>query len=99
MRFYSRIQILELLEIESGFLQDLESEEIIALDAPEGEEGEYSETMLERARVAYNLVHDLEVNLAGVAIIVQMREDMAGLRHKVEGLLGELRGRLGEREH
>ena len=48
--------------------------------------------MLERVRVAYNLVHDLDVNLPGVAIIVQMREEMSGLRHRLESLLNELRG-------
>ena len=59
---------------------------------PASETGEFSEQMLERVRVAYNLVHDLEVNLPGVAIIVQMREEMSGLRHRLEGLLKELKG-------
>ncbi len=92
MRFYTRIEIVKLLEIDSGFLDALEREEIIAPDAPATESGEFSEQMLERVRVAYNLVHDLDVNLPGVAIIVQMREDMSGLRHRLEGLLTELKG-------
>ncbi len=92
MRFYTRIEIVKLLEVDSGFLDALEREEIIAPDAPATEGGEFSEQMLERVRVAYNLVHDLDVNLPGVAIIVQMREDMSGLRHRLEGLLTELKG-------
>ena len=94
MRFYTRTQLVELLEIEVRFLEDLEREEIIQRDAPENAEGEFSETMLERARVAYNLVHDLDVNLAGAAIIVRMREEMSDLRHQMEGLLNQLRGHL-----
>ena len=96
MRFYTRIEIVELLEIDPDFLEELLQEEIISVDAPEGKAGDFSETMLERARVAFNLVNELDVNLAGASIIVRMREDMAGLRHRIEGLLDELRSRLGE---
>ena len=96
MRFYTRIQLVELLEIDAGFLEDLEREEIVQRDAPAAAEGEFSERMLERARVAYNLVHELDVNLAGAAIIVRMREDMSGLRHQIEELLNQLRGCSGE---
>ncbi len=97
MRFYTRIEIVKLLEIEGGFVDDLEHEEIIAPDAPSSEAGEFSEQMLERVRVAYNLVHDLDVNLPGAAIIVQMCEEMSGLRHRLEGLLNELRGSSTDR--
>ncbi len=92
MRFYTRTEIIKLLEIDDGFVDALEREEIIAPDAPASETGEFSDAMLERVRVAYNLVHDLEVNLPGVAIIVQMREEISGLRHRLEGLLKELKG-------
>ncbi len=97
MRFYSRIEIVELLEVEPGFLDALEREEIILSDASSGAAGGFSERMLERVRVAYNLVHDLDVNLAGVAIIIQMREDMSSLRHQIEGLLNELKGSSTDR--
>ncbi len=97
MRFYTRIEIVKLLEIEGGFMEDLEREEIITPDAPSGEAGEFSEQMLERVRVSYNLVQDLDVNLPGVAIIVQMREEMSGLRHRLEGLLNELSGSSTDR--
>ncbi len=98
MRFYSRIEIVELLEIQSSFLEDLEREAIIEADAPAAEAGEFSEKMLERARVAYNLVNDLDVNLAGAAIIVRMREDMSGLTHRIEELLNHLQGLAPEPE-
>jgi hypothetical protein len=45
--------------------------------------------MLERVRVADNLVHELEVNLAGVAVIVQMREEVATLREQLADLARE----------
>lgn len=93
MSYYTRKQVLELLEIDDGFLGTLISEEIVQIDAPGGQ-GEFSEQMLERVRVAQNLVRDLEVNLAGVAIILRMREDMADLHHRLAQLARELeRGR------
>ena len=63
MNYYTRKQVMELLEIDEGFLVALEREEIVARDAPPDTQGEFSERMLERARVAQNLVNDLEVNL------------------------------------
>ncbi len=91
MTVYSRRTIVELLQIDEGFVRALEQEEIIETDTPEGSEGEFSEQMLERARVADTLVRDLEVNLAGVAIIIRMREEIADLKHKLGSALHSLR--------
>jgi len=90
---YSRKQVLELLEIDEGFFLSLEREEIIICDVEAQATGEYSERMLERARVAHNLVRDLDVNLPGTAVILQMREEMSELRRHVESLVAELRRR------
>jgi hypothetical protein len=92
VRFYTRREIQQLLEIDDGLWVALEREEVVAGDAPTPEC--YSERMLERARVARNLVEELDVNLAGAAIIVRMREEMAALRHDLERILGEV-GRRG----
>ena len=74
MTYYTRHEIVELLELDEVFLVSLEREEIVVRDAPPEAEGEFSERMLERARVAQNLVRDLEVNLPGVAVIVRLRD-------------------------
>ena len=39
------------------------------------------------------LVHELEINLPGVSVILRMREEVATLRHHVEKLASELRRR------
>ena len=92
MTYYTRKQLIELLEIDDGFLVALEQEEVVVRDAPEGS-GDFSEQMLERARVAHTLVRDLDVNLPGVAVIVRLREEVSGLRRRLEQLLEELRRR------
>jgi hypothetical protein len=95
MSYYTRKQILEMVETDDGFLIALEQEEILVGDAPADSPGEFSERMLERVRVAQNLVRDLEVNMAGAAVIVRMREEMADLRRYVEELLAEVKRRTG----
>ena len=88
MKFYTREQMLELIGVDGGFLVALEREEIVRYDAPDA--GGYSELMLERVRVAHELVHELDVNVEGAAIIVRMREELASLRRDLEGLAQEL---------
>ena len=81
MKSYSRTDVIRILAIDEGFLVELEREEIVA---PDTEVERYSPRMLERVRVAQNLVRELDVNLPGAAIIVRMREELAGLRRHVE---------------
>jgi MerR family transcriptional regulator/heat shock protein HspR len=95
MSSYTRSQLLALLEIEETFLVALELEEIVMHDARSGQDPGYSERMLERARVAHNLVRELDVNLPGVSIILRMREEMAELRHQMAEVLSELKRRGG----
>ena len=90
MRFYSRKEILETLAIDEGFVLALEREEILQVDSTQDSALPYSERMLERVRVAYTLMHDLDVNLEGAAIIVRLREEIADLQSQ----LGELARRL-----
>ena len=47
MTFYTRKQLVEMLETDEGFLLALEREEIIEIDAPSGAAGEFSEHMLD----------------------------------------------------
>ena len=95
MTYYTRVQILEILHVEEGFLVALEEEEIITQDALEVDEAGYSDQMLERARVAANLMHDLDVNLPGVAIILRMREEMSKQRRRIDSFVLELSRKRG----
>jgi hypothetical protein len=46
---------------------------------------------VERARVAWTLVRELEVNWAGVEIIVRMREELLATRRQLAELAREIR--------
>jgi hypothetical protein len=95
MIYYTRTQLVEFLQVQEEFLIALEEEEIVRRDAPEEMAEEFSEVMLERARVAANLVEELEVNLPGVAVILRMREEMAGQRRTIEKFVIRLRRAAG----
>jgi hypothetical protein len=95
MNYYTRRQVVEFLQVGEDFLLALEEEQIVTRDAPEDVAEEYSEVMLERARGAANLVEELDVNLPGVAVIVRMREEMAGQRRVIEEFVIRLRKSAG----
>lgn len=86
MSVYTLRQIAEILGLDPEFLEQLAREEILLPDA----EADYSDRMLERARVAHELVHELEVNLAGASVIVRLREEMVVLRQRVHVLAREV---------
>jgi hypothetical protein len=88
MTSYTLQQICELLELDEGLAVELVREAVLIADAPEGDH--FSALMLERARVARELVQELEVNVAGAAVIVRMREELVDLRRAARQLAREL---------
>ena len=97
MSRYTLREIAEILHLRAEFLEALRREEIIAPDVVEPSAGEpgYSERMLERARVAHELVDELDVNLAGASVIVRLREEMVVLRQRVLILAREVQRTRG----
>src|SRR5262249_20176533 len=91
MTAYTLREICQILEIDEDFGFELEREAIISVDEPADAPGRYSALMLERARVAYHLVHDLDVKFRGGAV-------MGGLGEERRGVRGGVGGRGGGRE-
>ena len=96
MSVYTLRQIADILGLDPEFLDQLAREDILLPDAEA--EACYSERMLERARVAHELVHELEVNLAGASVIVRLREEMVVLRQRVHVLAREVERTRGQGE-
>jgi hypothetical protein len=88
MSGYTLHEICEIVGIEEGFALELVRESVLVADAAEA--APYSARMLERARVARELVQELEVNLAGAAVIVRLREELADLRRCADAMMREL---------
>jgi MerR family transcriptional regulator, heat shock protein HspR len=97
--YYYRRQILEIFEVEESFLDILEEEELVSPVQEEStREKVFPPDQVERIRIIHNLVNDLEVNLAGVEVIMEMRENLIRMQRQfdqiLEMLVKELKTRL-----
>jgi chaperone modulatory protein CbpM len=61
-------------------------------------QGEFSEVDVARAELIRDLKHDLDVNDAGIGVILNLVDQVHGLRRTLVELLQERRGRGGESE-
>jgi len=98
--YFYRKQIIEIFGFDEPFLDRLEAEELISSVEIEAEpEKVFPSDQIERMRIISNLVQDLEVNLAGVEVILEMRENMIRMQQQfneiLEALVRELKERMG----
>lgn len=97
--YYYKKQVVEIFEFDEDFLERLEAEELIhAVELAPGHEPVFPMAEVERIRIISNLMHDLEVNLPGVEVIMGMRENMILMQRQfdriLEILVQELKGRI-----
>ena len=59
----------------------------------------YDETAIQRLEAILTLTRDLGVNLAGVEVILQLREQMAVLQGELDRLLEQMRRELSDRKN
>jgi MerR family transcriptional regulator/heat shock protein HspR len=97
--YYYRRQIIEIFECDEGFLDRLEAEDLVqSVEAESEPERVFPPEQVERIRIINNLMRDLEVNLAGVEVILAMRENMIRMQRQFDEILDilvqELKGRM-----
>lgn len=100
--YYSRHQVIEIFGFDEGFLEQLEAEDLVTPQELEtAPERVFSAEQVDRMRIINNLVSDLEVNLAGVEVILEMRENMILMQRQFDQILDamvrELKTILGNR--
>ena len=84
-------EVLEFYQIEEGFLRHLEEEEIVCPACNGGLSTRlFHANELEKLRVAKILMEDMEVNLSGVEVILQMRKNMIDMRRQFDAILEDL---------
>src|SRR6202140_3886335 len=76
--------VAEKYEIHPQTLRLYEREGLLAPSRSEGNTRLYTDDDLERLEVILKLTRDLGVNLAGVEIILNMREKMEGMQKQIE---------------
>ena len=89
--------VAEQYEIHPQTLRLYEREGLLAPSRSEGNTRLYTEEDLERLEVILHLTRDLGVNLAGVEIILNMREKMEAMQQQMQGFVATLNQELSQR--
>ena len=84
-------------ELHPQTLRLYEREGLLKPSRSEGNTRLYTDEDLERLEVILKLTRDLGVNLAGVEIILNMREKMAEMQHQMEQFVAQLNTELSHR--
>ncbi len=92
---YTLKQLCELTGLSPGFIRELEKEGLISSER-RGRRRFYTERELERLKFIKFLRFEMGVNLAGIDIILNMRERMLKMMEEREKFLSELKSRLRE---
>jgi len=88
MKRYSLSTLIEILEVTPSFIKRLEKAELI-LPVVEGEETFYTKHDLKKLLIARDL-KEMGINLAGIEVILEMRERMLTIRKEADEILYSL---------
>src|SRR5712692_11483321 len=89
--------VAEQYEIHPQTLRLYEREGLLAPSRSDGNTRLYTDEDLERLEVILKLTRDLGVNLAGVEIILNMREKMAAMQQQIEEFVTSLNTEISHR--
>jgi MerR family transcriptional regulator/heat shock protein HspR len=97
---YMISSVAEMYEIHPQTLRMYEREGLLKPSRSDGNTRMYTDEDLERLEFILNLARDLGVNIAGIAIILQMRERMEEMNRQMQGFVeyvrSEMLSRVGE---
>ena len=94
---YMISSVAEQYEIHPQTLRLYEREGLLKPSRSDGNTRLYTAEDLERLEVILHLTRDLGVNLAGVEIILNMRERMAEMQHQIEQFVSSLNDEISQR--
>ncbi len=89
--------VSEQYQIHPQTLRLYEREGLLRPSRSEGNTRLYTDDDLERLEVILHLTRDLGVNLAGVEIILNMREKMSAMQRQIEDFVSQLNAELSRR--
>ena len=89
--------VAEQYQIHPQTLRLYEREGLLKPSRSEGNTRLYTQEDIERLEVILKLTRDFGVNLAGVEIILNMRERMAAIEHQIEEFVSTLNEQLAAR--
>jgi MerR family transcriptional regulator, heat shock protein HspR len=88
---YMISSVAEMYDIHPQTLRLYEREGLLRPSRSEGNTRLYTDEDLERLEFILNLARDLGVNIAGIAIVLQMRERMEEMNRQMQGFVDYVR--------
>ena len=86
--------VAEMYEIHPQTLRMYEREGLLRPSRSDGNTRLYTDEDLERLEFILNLARDLGVNIAGIAIVLQMRERMEEMNRQMQGFVDYVRDEM-----
>ena len=95
--FWTVKEVLEVFEFKEDFLLELEAEEVVCPACQEEPPLKlFSQKDMEKLRLAKILVEEMGVNLAGVEVVLRMRQNMIDMRRQFDDILEDLAQNIRE---
>ena len=91
--------VAEMYDIHPQTLRLYEREGLLRPSRSEGNTRLYTDEDLERLEFILNLARDLGVNIAGIAIVLQMRERMEEMNRQMQGFVEYVRTEMLHQMH
>ncbi len=86
-------EIIKIFNVDEGFIKELEKEEIISpVNKKKKKKREKAISLedMERLRLAKILMHEMDVNLPGVEVILKMRQNMIDMRKQFDNIFEDM---------
>jgi len=89
--FWSVAEIIEIFNVDQNFITNLEKENIICkVPTAKTSEKKFSLNDMEKLRLAKILMHEMDVNIPGIEVILQMRQSMIDMRKQLDAILEDM---------
>jgi len=90
-KYWTVTEITRLFQVDEHFISQLEKEQIVCSTCSDKSSDKlFSDDELEKLRLAKILIEEMEVNLPGVDIIINMRQSMFDMRKQFDDILKDM---------
>jgi MerR family transcriptional regulator, heat shock protein HspR len=96
-KYWTVTEITQLFQVDEHFISQLEKEEIVCSTCTQKSSDRlFSDDELEKLRLAKILIEEMDVNLPGVDIILNMRQSMFDMRKQFDDILKDMARQMQE---
>lgn len=79
-------ELSRLCTVDRAYIMELVDEGVLAVSGGDATDWRFAGAALRRARTALRLQRDLDINLSGVALVLELLEELRRLRGELAGL-------------